>query len=171
MSATLTTTGLAETYQRLERMRGLGRGYAVRVVTRSTHGTVKRIRSGSEDVSRNAAQNAIIINAQAKAGRKFAFLSTDDAGATSRAWAAGFKDVVRGIGVTAMEQAAAKVGETLIAIYMRHLRNSEGEGGAFASVKPDTQKRKDRETGQTGLPPLIRTGQLLTALLFRARKL
>ena len=162
----MTTAGMDRTLARLGRMTQMGRGYSVRVNTQSTQGSIHLAKGGSQDVSRNAVQNLIVIRTQAKAGRNIQYLTDAELAEVTRLWQEGILALEHGGGLDPLPGASKQVGEFLRAAFARHVEAGEN----IKPVTESTRKRKLREVGSEKVP-LVRTGQLLGAFITSARKL
>ena len=165
-----TTTGLdafQDTAQSLARARPM----SVSVGGKATTGSVRR-KNGSEDASRSAGENVVILRYWAAHGRDVTFLDSSEIARGREIWMKGIEDIQQGKpGFGVMESTAQKVGELMVASIRSHIQQGRSERGSVKPLKPSTIKRKERETGKTGQPALVRTGQLMESLIVYTRKL
>ena len=141
----------------------------VAVGARSTSGTVKRAKAGSADVSRTAGENVIVLRAQAKAGRTVAFLTPKETKSAADLWRTGFRAAWNSpqSATGAIMREAEVLGAKLVKWFVEHIERGIGKDG-MPPVSAATAKRKAREVGP-GLPPLVRTGQLLRSFVFHVK--
>ena len=141
----------------------------IAVGARSTSGTVKRVKTGSADVSRTAGENVITLRAQAKAGRTVAFLTPQETKSAADLWRTGFRAAWNSPQSAhgAIMREAAVLGAKLVKWFAEHIERGIGKDG-MPAVSAATAKRKAREVGP-GLPPLVRTGQLLRSFIFHVK--
>lgn len=168
MSSWTTTDKIAGRTRQLEKL-GMKVPPLIRIAVgaRSTSGTVKRAKAGSADVSRSAGENVMVLRAQAKAGRTVAFLTPQETKAAADLWRTGFRaawDAPQRAHGAIMREAEV-LGARLVKWFADHIERGVGKDG-MPPVSATTAKRKAREVGP-GLPPLVRTGQLLRSFVFR----
>lgn len=142
----------------------------VRVVVgaRSTSGSVHRKKGGDADVSRSAGDNVMVLRAQAKQGRDIAFLTSTELTAAADLWRAGFRAAWKtpGNATAAIMREAQTLGQFLVMWFQQHIERGIARTGAVRPVTAETAKAKAREVG-AGLPPMVRTGQLLRSFVVR----
>jgi hypothetical protein len=163
------TKGLKSLMSKMERLRNIS-SMAVRVGAKPTTGEYKRKKGPDRSESRTAADNVIILRAQAKQGRKVTFTSKAERDRINRKWLDGAETALGGSQESAkLMKASNGVGRALVGLYQRHIEQSVGRG-KIKPVTDGTQRRKDREGIEPGLPPLIRTGQLIESFIFQVRR-
>lgn len=168
------TTGLDRAVARLARLKGL-HGLRITIGAKSTTGSKftggkknKRI----ESVSRTAGDNVIILRTHAKGhktkqggkvpARNVGFINEMESSKLLAIMHKAINSVVRRRTPLATFIAAGnKIGQLMIEAYEKHIKQSIGLRGRIKPVADITRKAKERETGKTGLPPLVRSGQLV----------
>lgn len=139
------------------------------VATKSTSGTVRRVKQGVVDASRDAGANADAFREQAGEGRDVCFLSDGERNAIGIVWRDGVRKFLASGMWSDLASIAQHVSDAIVTTYQRHILGGVTATGSMAPVLPSTQKQKDREV-RPGLQPLVRTGQLLRSLVASARK-
>ena len=130
--------------------------FVVRVQSRATTGrrySAER-KAWTED-SHSAARNAIKIRWQAKHGRNWLFISDATRKRAEKTWAKGFKAFTERQDIKALERAAYKIGEILVAEYQKHMREGRSKRGPVKDIKWGTKLSKIRELN---LAPLATGG-------------
>lgn len=123
------------------------------------------------NVSRTAGENAILCFFHRKGGRTKTggrvpsrnpfFLSDAESERVNEYWIKGTGELLDGSGAAdSIEKAGERIGKYISAAWKKHIDDSDGPHGKLTPLKEETKKSKLRETGQSGLPPLKRTGQL-----------
>lgn len=159
------------------RMTEIGRlpSMAATVGAIDTAATVRRVRPGANtDASRTAGEHIIAMRMNAKQyGRNVLSFTRHEMDEGTRIWATATAGIVRGAGGAAdvLLRAAQDVAAFMVERVRVHIMSGYGAAGRLKPVLPSTDARKLRETGQVGLGPMRRTGQLARALKASARRL
>jgi len=168
------TTGLDAAVARLARLKGL-HGLRITIGAKPTTGT--RFAGGKkskrvESINRTAGDNVIILRTHAKGrrtkqggkvpARNVAFINDMESSKRIAIRHKAINSVVKRRTPLATFIAAGNgIGRLMITAYEKHIRQSIGLRGRIRPVAESTRKTKERETGKTGLPPLVRSEQLV----------
>lgn len=137
---------------------------------KSTSGTYIRTKGPDEHETRTAGENVIILRYWAKHGRNVIFLEDADETKGRDLWKRACEAAING-DESILFQRADDVAQIQIDAIRRHVNEGRRARGKVKPIKESTAKRKERETGRSDLPVLVRTGQLMESLRPYVRRL
>ena len=160
MASTTKTTGLGKLEGRLRAIAETPDNFYAHVKMTSSEGVLRR-KSRLSHQRRTAGENITIYRVHKGIRGRDIVALLDRRLAKIKVWwrRAAIRLAARG-DRAAFGSAANAVGEAMVAAIKKGVMARE-----IAPVKEQTQKRKDREGLRPGLPPMVRTGQLLRSLV------
>ena len=117
---------------------------------------------------RSAGENARIINAQAKAGRKFAYVDHKAFKQMQEALRRKLNQFEQGAPATVIVKGVQGLGQKIVESYQRNLEQERSPRRAFKKLAKGYERTKKAIYGDK--PILERTGQLARSLFIRMRK-
>jgi hypothetical protein len=183
--------GIKWTLDRLKRIMASAKEVGVGVGTTDTKGlpspmvfpsiTERISRRPRMSSSRTANENAMLISIHQKGRnskknrrlpkRNPFYLSEDEIKHVNNLWINIINEVTLGNIRIKIEERAADIGKYIADRWRYHIDHRMSEEGRTEDVMPGTERKKIKQTGRRGLPPLYRTGMLYRSFDYKIKKL